>query len=73
MPLHIFEPRYRAMVEYAVENFGMIGMVQPKDVNDYSEHPAIYDTGCLGEDQFVPTDRRWKVLRRTHRCLPIFN
>ncbi len=49
MPLHIFEPRYRAMVEYAMENFGMIGMVQPKDVNDYSEHPAIYDTGCLGK------------------------
>ena len=49
MPLHIFEPRYRAMVEYAVENSGMIGMVQPKDINDYSNHPKLYDTGCLGK------------------------
>jgi len=49
MPLHIFEPRYQAMVDYALNNSGMIGMVQPKNITDYSENPEVYDTGCLGK------------------------
>ncbi|MBT6179675.1 MAG: peptidase S16 [Deltaproteobacteria bacterium] len=57
MPLHIFEPRYRAMVTYALENSGMIGMVQPKNLRDPSEKPEIYETGCLGKiSSFQETD-----------------
>ena len=46
MPLHIFEDRYRAMVEDALAGAGRIAMVQPSEEGD---HPAIYKVGCVGE------------------------
>ena len=46
LPLHIFEDRYRAMVEDALAGGGRIAMVQPADEND---PPSIYPVGCVGE------------------------
>ena len=46
LPLHIFEDRYRAMVEDALAGAGRIAMVQPADEND---PPSIYPVGCVGE------------------------
>ena len=57
LPLHIFEPRYRAMVRDALASDGLIGMIQPKHVlsdaaggveGDEKEPPAVYEVGCLG-------------------------
>ncbi len=45
LPLHIFEPRYRAMVSDAMAADRLIGMVQPRDS---AEPPALFDIGCLG-------------------------
>jgi len=45
LPLHIFEPRYRAMVRDALAGEQLIAMVQPRDSN---EPPAIFEIGCLG-------------------------
>jgi Lon protease-like protein len=45
LPLHIFEPRYRAMVRDALASDRLIGMVQPKDEK---EPPKVYQVGCLG-------------------------
>jgi Lon protease-like protein len=45
LPLHIFEPRYRAMVRDALAGARLIGMVQPRDQN---EPPALFDIGGLG-------------------------
>jgi len=51
LPLHIFEPRYRAMVREASAGHEIIGMVllrgdwQPR----YHEHPDIYEVGCAGK------------------------
>ncbi|MDT9599580.1 LON peptidase substrate-binding domain-containing protein [Sphingosinicella rhizophila] len=45
LPLHIFEPRYRAMVQDALAKDQLIGMVQPRD---QAEPPALFDIGCLG-------------------------
>jgi Lon protease-like protein len=45
LPLHIFEPRYRAMVRDALAGDRLIGMVQPRD---QKEPPALFETGCLG-------------------------
>jgi hypothetical protein len=45
LPLHIFEPRYRAMVRDALEGDQQIAMVQPRDS---SEPPALFDVGCIG-------------------------
>jgi uncharacterized protein len=56
LPLHIFEPRYRALIADARAGAGMVAMVQPMlPRQDNSpppdaapEHPEIYPVGCLG-------------------------
>lgn len=45
LPLHIFEPRYLAMVEDAMLGNRMIGMVQPRTE---AEPPLLYSVGCAG-------------------------
>lgn len=45
LPLHIFEPRYRAMVSDAMARDRRIGMIQPKSGGP---KPDLYDIGCLG-------------------------
>ena len=51
LPLHIFEPRYRAMAEDALANDGIIGMIQPREVErqEPDDAPDIYGAGCLGK------------------------
>ena len=50
LPLHIFEPRYRAMVEDSAASVGRIGMIQPQGVGDEGgDHPPLYRVGCVGE------------------------
>jgi Lon protease-like protein len=46
LPLHIFEPRYRAMVRDALASDGLIAMIQPKDG---AEPPALFEIGCIGQ------------------------
>ena len=46
LPLHIFEERYRAMVEDALAGPGRIAMIQPLDEGD---SPRLYQVGCVGE------------------------
>ena len=50
LPLHIFEPRYRAMIADAAAGAARIGMIQPlgHDADDM-EHPPLYRVGCVGE------------------------
>jgi Lon protease-like protein len=45
LPLHIFEPRYRAMVRDALASDGLIGMIQPRDRD---EPPHLFEIGCIG-------------------------
>ena len=45
LPLHIFEDRYRAMVEDAMAGPGRIAMIQPAD----DKAPGLYQVGCVGE------------------------
>jgi len=45
LPLHIFEPRYRAMVRDALASDRLIAMVQPRDEE---EPPALFEIGCIG-------------------------
>jgi Lon protease-like protein len=48
-PLHIFEPRYRAMLEEAIAEDGLIGManLSPGWENDYEGRPPIRPIACL--------------------------
>jgi len=50
VPLHIFEPRYRAMVADALEGDSIIGMtlLQPGHEADYEGRPPIFEVGCAG-------------------------
>ena len=50
LPLHIFEPRYRAMVADALDGDRIIGMVllQPGWQGDYLGRPPVYPIGCAG-------------------------
>jgi len=51
LPLHIFEPRYRAMVKDAAEGDRLIGMVLLKEgwEQDYEGTPPVHRTGCAGK------------------------
>jgi ATP-dependent Lon protease len=48
-PLHIFEPRYRAMLEEALTDDGLIGMVllAPGWEANYEGRPELRPVGCL--------------------------
>ena len=50
LPLHIFEPRYRAMIADALDGERLIGMVmlRPGWEGDYEGTPPIYPVGCAG-------------------------
>ncbi|SFP82650.1 LON peptidase substrate-binding domain-containing protein [Sphingomonas rubra] len=43
LPLHIFEPRYQAMISDAMARDRRIGMIQPSDDED-----GLYAVGCIG-------------------------
>lgn len=48
LPLHIFEPRYRAMTRDALAGAGLIGVIQPVDPAEGGAQPAVYPVGCAG-------------------------
>jgi Lon protease-like protein len=50
LPLHVFEPRYRAMVEDALGSHRTIGMalLKPGYEAEYHGRPPIYPIGCAG-------------------------
>jgi Lon protease-like protein len=49
-PLHIFEPRYRQMVEHALAGDRRIAMavVRPDSVEEMAGDAAVFPTGCAG-------------------------
>jgi Lon protease-like protein len=50
LPLHIFEPRYRAMISDAMARDRRIGMVQPRpNVPARPDKPPLFDIGCIGK------------------------
>jgi uncharacterized protein len=68
LPLHVFEPRYRAMAEEALRGDRIIGMVllQPGWEPDYDGRPAVYPIGCAGvitHSERLPDGRYNIVLR----------
>jgi Lon protease-like protein len=48
LPLHIFEPRYCAMISDSLARDRRIGMIQPREAGGPTGHPALFDVGCLG-------------------------
>ena len=65
-PLHIFEPRYRQLMEDALKDDRLIAMalLQPGWEDDYYKNPPIYPVVCLGrvhKEERLP-DGRWNLL-----------
>ncbi|MCC6494077.1 MAG: LON peptidase substrate-binding domain-containing protein [Pirellulales bacterium] len=50
-PLHIFEPRYRAMLNDALDSDGLIAMsvLSPGWESDYDGRPTVFPQLCLGK------------------------
>jgi hypothetical protein len=72
VPLHVFEPRYRQMMEHALAGERRIGMiaVRPEAAHDMSGDPPLYEVGCAGfvaEHQRLADGRFHLLLRATHR------
>ena len=72
LPLHIFEPRYRAMMADALTSDRLIGMVllRPGWERDYEGRPPVYPVGCSGVITHVeqlPDGRYNMVLRGLDR------
>jgi Lon protease-like protein len=59
LPLHIFEPRYRTMVEDAMKGDKLIGMIQPRDGQG-----ELFAVGCIGRilDCTPLADGRYNVI-----------
>ncbi len=61
LPLHIFEPRYRALISDALVKDRRIGMIQPQAA---LEHAPLFDIGCIGKIDEVEAmdDGRYNVV-----------
>jgi Lon protease-like protein len=68
LPLHIFEPRYRAMVADALDDDRIVGMVllRPGWEADYEGRPPVFPIGCAGlitHHERLP-DGRYNIILR---------
>jgi Lon protease-like protein len=68
LPLHIFEPRYRAMARDALRGPRLIGMVLLRGDwrAEYAGRPPIFDTGTVGQMVHVDelADGRFNIVLR---------
>ncbi|HUD95372.1 LON peptidase substrate-binding domain-containing protein [Sphingobium sp.] len=61
LPLHIFEPRYRALIHDAMARDRRIGMIQPRGDGPV---PPLFDVGCLGHVSHIEAleDGRFNII-----------
>ena len=66
LPLHIFEPRYRALISDAMARDRRVGMIQPKPATASGEVdvPRLFDMGCVGKIAHVEAmdDGRYNIV-----------
>ena len=67
LPLHIFEPRYRALVSDAMARDRRIGMIQPRPEPigaKEADAPPLFDIGCVGRIAHVEAldDGRYNIV-----------
>ena len=72
LPLNIFEPRYKKMVEDALASNKMIGMIQTKG-NNNSNKPEVFSVGCLGKiDTHTKTADGMALLQKASGQMGVF-
>ncbi|WP_379548320.1 LON peptidase substrate-binding domain-containing protein [Qipengyuania sp. DSG2-2] len=61
LPLHIFEPRYRALIGDALVRDRRIGMIQPQESR---EGAPLYSVGCVGKIEQIEAleDGRYNLI-----------
>lgn len=61
LPLHIFEPRYRALIGDALARDRRIGMIQPQEPR---EGAPLYKVGCIGKIEEIEAldDGRYNLI-----------
>jgi Lon protease-like protein len=61
LPLHIFEPRYRALIHDVMARDRRIGMIQPRSGGPV---PPLFDVGCLGHVSHIEAleDGRFNII-----------
>jgi hypothetical protein len=66
LPLHLFEPRYRALISDSMARDRRIGLIQPKlqGGRTNEEKPELYELGCVGRIAEVEAldDGRYNVI-----------
>jgi Lon protease-like protein len=62
LPLNIFEPRYKKMIEDALASNKIIGMIQTRE-NNNPKKPKVFSVGCLGkiENHAKTADGRYLI------------
>lgn len=70
LPLHIFEPRYVAMIQAALQTPGrLLGMIQPRDGESMADDTPLYAAGCAGRiTSFQETDDGRYMITLTGVC-----
>ena len=63
LPLNIFEPRYKQMVEHAIKKQGLIGMIQAKQIEEEENKISLFNIGCVGyiESHYKTPDGRYLI------------
>ena len=63
LPLNIFEPRYKQMVEHAIKKQGLIGMIQAKQIEEEANKISLFNIGCVGyiESHYKTPDGRYLI------------
>jgi len=66
LPLHVFEPRYRGMVEDALGEERLIAMTLAREERPPGAAPAIHRIGSVGRIEVAEPfgDGRWKIVLR---------
>ncbi len=72
LPLHIFEPRYKQMIEEALQRERQIGMILLREgwQTDYFGSPPVHRIGCMGKIETyekLPQGRFNILLHGLHR------
>ncbi len=66
LPLHVFEPRYRALVSDAIARDRRIGLIQPRTNTGghKGQKQALFSVGCIGKIAQVETvdDGRFNIV-----------
>ncbi len=66
LPLHVFEPRYRKMIEQSEEHNQLIGVVLLKEgwENNYFGTPEVHEIACVGKIEQCEklTDGKYNIM-----------